>query len=64
MSDIPRDWDWTQDSLICDVVIENCRAAGEVSYRAKKRGKLLFRGRENFDYQTLISALRNEGHIA
>jgi hypothetical protein len=64
MTLLTNDWDWKPDSLICDVVIENRCEAGEVSYRAKKNGKLLFRGRDDFDFQSLILALRSKGHIA
>ena len=64
MTLFPRDWDWIHDSFICDVTIENRCTAGKVSYRARKNGKLLFRGREDFDFQSLILALRGEGHIA
>lgn len=64
MTDLyPRDWDWTKDTLICDVVIENRCVAGKVTYRAKKKNKLIFK-RQDFDYQNLISALRHEGYIA
>lgn len=58
-----KNWGWTPDSLICDVIIENRCVNGQVTYRARKDGELLFNGKEDFDHTGVINALRTAGHI-
>jgi hypothetical protein len=59
---LPKDWDWQPAELICDVVTECKCEDGEVKYRAKLNGELLF-NREDFSARSLIASLRQKGYI-